>query len=249
MLELNGCELLDNVICLGESFIASVSDSFVASPHKHPVIEIYCACDANSRVQSDGSIVQGQMIVIGHDALHAIRDNGKRGLVIFVDTLSECGYAIKENLLKGDRYCVVSNDEIKAKVSALCSEPREASVLAACGEIIETLRGKHIDRPFCEAVMQALELICDENEDFTMQSLADKVHLSKSRLAHLFSQHTGITLKSYLQFKRLEKAFRLVVKGSNITDAAYDTGFSGSALISSSGRKLTGMQLRKLLNL
>ena len=35
----------------------------------------------------------------------------------------------------------------------------------------------------------------------------------------------------------------------NITEAAYDTGFAGSSHIASSSIKLTGLQLRKLLNL
>ncbi len=82
-----------------------------------------------------------------------------------------------------------------------------------------------------------------------MDALAGKVCLSKSRLAHVFSAQTGITLKEYLQYKRLENACRKMLKGTSITDAAYDTGFSGSSHIASSSIKLTGMQLRKMLNL
>ena len=40
-----------------------------------------------------------------------------------------------------------------------------------------------------------------------------------------------------------------MLQGMNITDAAYDTGFSGSSHIAVSSIKLTGMQLRKMLNL
>ena len=82
-----------------------------------------------------------------------------------------------------------------------------------------------------------------------METLAKQVFLSKSRLAHIFSEQTGITLKEYLQYKRLENACRKMLQGMNITDAAYDTGFSGSSHIAVSSIKLTGMQLRKMLNL
>ena len=82
-----------------------------------------------------------------------------------------------------------------------------------------------------------------------MDVLAEKVFLSKSRLAHVFSAQTGITLKEYLQYKRLESACRKVLRGANITEAAFDTGFAGSSHIALSSMKLTGMQLRKMLNL
>ena len=65
----------------------------------------------------------------------------------------------------------------------------------------------------------------------------------------VFSAQTGITLKEYLQYKRLESACRKMLGGMKITEAAYDTGFSGSSHIASSSIKLTGLQLKKLLNL
>ena len=37
--------------------------------------------------------------------------------------------------------------------------------------------------------------------------------------------------------------------GAKITEAAFDTGFAGSSHIATSSMKLTGMQLRKMLNL
>lgn len=91
--------------------------------------------------------------------------------------------------------------------------------------------------------------MADENCDYDMDELAEKVFLSKSRLAHVFSAQTGITLKEYLQYKRLESACRKVLRGANITEAAFDTGFAGSSHIATSSMKLTGMQLRKMLGL
>lgn len=91
--------------------------------------------------------------------------------------------------------------------------------------------------------------MADENCDYDMDKLAEKVFLSKSRLAHVFSAQTGITLKGYLQYKRLESACRKMLRGANITEAAFDTGFAGSSHIATSSMKLTGMQLRKMLGL
>ena len=111
------------------------------------------------------------------------------------------------------------------------------------------LRGEVVERPFDNSVLRVIDLMADEDCEYDMDALANRVFLSKSRLAHVFSQQTGITLKEYLQYKRLESACRKMLRGMNITEAAYDTGFSGSSHIANSSIKLTGLQLRKLLSL
>ncbi len=144
---------------------------------------------------------------------------------------------------------MINNVEITDVISVLKEDKTEQTVHMASETIIQRLSKNIVARPFSEAVMEAVSIILKEKESFDMEILANRIHLSKSRLAHLFSEETGITLKSYLQFKRIERAFRQMVDGETITEAAYNTGFSGSAHIAASSRKLTGMQLKSLLNL
>ncbi len=80
--------------------------------------------------------------------------------------------------------------------------------------------------------------MADENCDYDMDELSEKVFLSKSRLAHVFSAQTGITLKEYLQYKRLEIACRKMLRVANITEAAFDTGFAGSSHIAALKNRL-----------
>lgn len=240
---------MDNVICSDKNFIAGLSEEFKADLHQHPVLEIYAACDGSSHVKIGDEIVSGQIITIGPDAVHAIADDGKRGLAVFIDPLSEMGYSMKEELLRGDAYGVSYCDDLTDLLYSLLQNETHDDVYSVSKKLVFKLRGKMIDRPFDDPVLEALRILSEEDENFTMEALASKVFLSKSRLAHLFSEQTGITLKSYIQYKRLEEALLKIMSGSNITEAAMDTGFSGSSHISVSGRKLTGMRLRNLLNL
>ena len=239
-----------NIIWIGENYIAGLSETFGARLHRHPVIEIYAACDGDSHVQTEHGMVQGEIIVIGPDTEHAIDDTGKMGLALFLDPLTEFGYSLRQHLLGLCPSCILSADGIlKAQMRMLQSMPTEEHLKSVSENLACTVQSSPIERPFDEPVLQAIHLLSDKDCEYEMETLAKQVFLSKSRLAHIFSEQTGITLKEYLQYKRLENACRKMLQGMNITDAAYDTGFSGSSHIAVSSIKLTGMQLRKMLNL
>ncbi|MER5626662.1 helix-turn-helix transcriptional regulator [Streptosporangium sp. NPDC002544] len=56
--------------------------------------------------------------------------------------------------------------------------------------------------------------------------VAAAVHLSPSRLAHLFSAHVGIPLRPYVRWQRIQHAIRLVAAGETLTMAAHSAGFT-----------------------
>ncbi|NUO97054.1 MAG: helix-turn-helix transcriptional regulator [Nonomuraea sp.] len=57
-------------------------------------------------------------------------------------------------------------------------------------------------------------------------AVADAVHLSPSRLAHLFSAHVGIPLRPYVRWLRLRRAIDRVAAGETLTAAAHTAGFT-----------------------
>ena len=239
-----------NIIYVGESYIAGVSDTFGAKLHRHPLIELYVSFDGESHIITAQGGVQGGIIVIGPNADHAIADAGKPGIALFLDPLTETGYSLWRNTL-GDHSIrtAAMTDVLRRELVELPAAITVSSLRYISDRLFEALRGDPVERPFDASVLKVIALMADENCDYDMDALAEKVFLSKSRLAHVFSAQTGITLKEYLQYKRLESACRKMLRGSNITDAAFDTGFSGSSHIAASSMKLTGMQLRKMLGL
>lgn len=241
---------MKNVIFIDDIYIASLSDNFEAIPHRHPIMEIYVALDGNGCVSVGSELLKGKVVVIVPGTIHAITDIGESGIVIFIDPLStDIGFSLRNNLLKDKTFTVINDVEITDIISVLKDDETEQTVHLASETIIQRLNKNIVARSFSGAVMEAISIISKEKESFNMEILANRIHLSKSRLAHLFSEETGITLKSYLQFKRIERAFRQMFAGETITEAAYDTGFSSSSHIAASSRKLTGMQLKSLLNL
>ncbi|MBQ9662678.1 MAG: helix-turn-helix domain-containing protein [Oscillospiraceae bacterium] len=238
-----------NIIYSNKQYIAGVSDTFGAKLHRHPLLEIYAAEDGHSHVRTENGELSGQIIVIGANAVHAIADSGKRGIALFIDPLTEYGYALARNTLKDDDFSVINTDGAEAGWNSDGNELSEENIKEISDSIINLLQGERSPRPFDDAVLRAIELIGRTDCDYEMDSIAQHVFLSKSRLAHIFSAQTGITLKEYLQYKRLENACRKMLGGSTVTAAAFDTGFSGPSHIAASSMKLTGLQLRRLLDL
>ena len=84
---------------------------------------------------------------------------------------------------------------------------------------------------------------CDCHEH-AIEKYADTLCLSSSRLSHLFSEKTGISLKSYLTLHQLQRAFRAILQGSSITDAAMNAGFDSPSHFASTAKRLMGLPAR-----
>ena len=70
---------------------------------------------------------------------------------------------------------------------------------------------------------------------------AEAVNLSPGRLRHLFVEHTGLPFKTYLLWLRLTRAVEHFAAGVSLTQAAHDAGFSDSAHLSRTFRRMFGI--------
>lgn len=71
--------------------------------------------------------------------------------------------------------------------------------------------------------------------------LARAMHLSESRLAHLFSAQIGVPLRRYVLWRRLRIATERAIRGESLTAAAHAAGFADSAHLSRSFRAHFGV--------
>jgi AraC-like DNA-binding protein len=93
-------------------------------------------------------------------------------------------------------------------------------------------------------VLNLMERIKDENRmehPDSVDGLAAELHLSSSRLRHLFQGELGISIQRYLLWQRLNRAIALAAKGQSLTNAAHEAGFADSAHLSRSFRSIFGI--------
>ena len=72
-------------------------------------------------------------------------------------------------------------------------------------------------------------------------AIAAEVHLSPERFRHLFLDETGVGLRPYVLWLRLETSLAAYVAGSSLTDAAHAGGFADSAHLSRTFKKMFGI--------
>ncbi|MBC2397742.1 AraC family transcriptional regulator [Clostridium tetanomorphum] len=83
------------------------------------------------------------------------------------------------------------------------------------------------------------------SEDLSIEKLASIFYTSKYYLMHKFKMQTGYTVHNYIVQKRLIMANSLVKKGSNITEAAIESGFKDYSTFLRAFKKTFGMSPKK----
>ena len=75
----------------------------------------------------------------------------------------------------------------------------------------------------------------------TLAQAASIANLSPSRFRHLFVAQTGVSFRAYLLWARVEFAVGIAMHGLSWTEAAQNSGFSDSAHLSRTCRRMFGI--------
>lgn len=73
-----------------------------------------------------------------------------------------------------------------------------------------------------------------------LRRVAEAVHLSQSRLSHLFGECFGLPFRSYVLWERLRVAMGVLSRGVSLTVAAHEAGFADSAHLTRTVRRMMG---------
>jgi len=96
--------------------------------------------------------------------------------------------------------------------------------------------------PVDSRISVALSFLRESPEQYgSLALLADKVHLSPSRLAHLFKHEVGVPVRRYVLWMKMRRALDLAIGGNSLTTAALSAGFADSAHLSRTVRAMMGI--------
>lgn len=120
-----------------------------------------------------------------------------------------------------------------------CREGAGLLSSAICEEILPT---PDLNVNFDPRVTFALDYLGAElDHRVSIPELSSVVSLSPSRLEHLFSEQVGISISRYSLWIRLHKALEMITRGLSLTEVAHAVGFSDSAHLSRTFRRLIGV--------
>jgi AraC-like DNA-binding protein len=113
---------------------------------------------------------------------------------------------------------------------------------------LETMLNGGATRTPDARVVHSLQLIHeDPAARLSLATLARHARLSPSRFAALFKQATGVPVRRYKLWVAMGAAVRSMQRGSTLTAASMDAGFSSPAHFSSAYRQMFGMEPSRLL--
>lgn len=189
--------------------------------------------------------------IINSDVEHVFHGRNSRHALVLIDQTTRLGSCLKVHFLPDNEpYHVLPDSlacELSQKILSVPATPATSLEYHAIWEGILTALGLthcsllHTRRD--ERIEEVLAFLSRSGSfRHSVTSLAKRSFLSPSRLSHLFKEHTGGTLKNYLLIKQLLQALSAVAMGRSATTAALEGGFDTPSHLSSTCRRLLGIQ-------
>lgn len=79
-----------------------------------------------------------------------------------------------------------------------------------------------------------------QNTNVTLDELAQRFYINKYHLCHAFKSRFGITVKEFVNTRRIARAKQLIEDGRSITELCYMCGFNDYTTFYKTFKKLTG---------
>jgi AraC-like DNA-binding protein len=229
----------------GAMFIGSGAGS--VAPHAHYAIQIVVGAPHGLRVQEgrrgDWSACAGA--IVPSRTVHSIEtDACAWSTVVFVEPETPAGRALSGRL--GRRVELLEHGALAAHVAriehAWTVSRNVAAVRDAAAELVAHLSGALPHVPSDPRVLRAIEVIRGRADGTpSLEELAHAVHLSPSRLRHLFVQETGMALRTYQLWRRVLRIWEFLMQGETLAGAAQAAGFADSAHLSRTCRAMFGL--------
>jgi AraC-like DNA-binding protein len=221
--------------------------------HAHHAIQITaCLFDALT-LESGETAMSGEAIAVAADARHRFAAHGLLAF-IFVEPESRAGRALDAALFVDAPLAAIEPARIMPALASLretFDTPLAPRDLLAAAQIALDAIVPTGPAPLTDMRVQKIVAHAARHPDLSLDASARDVgvHLSPSRLRHLFVEQTGLAFKTYMVWLRLVRALELYSAGQSLTEAAHEAGFSDSAHLSRIFRRTFGLPATTLTRL
>lgn len=214
--------------------------------HAHHAIQITCLLAGRQTLSWEEGSSAASVVAVGADARHRLELEG-RGAILFADPESATGRAIAARFFASRPVVPLAAGTLDADNEALdrawadnVSEDALRSIgRAMLGRLADAAPPPALPDPRVSQILAELERRLEDARGIA--DCAGGIHLSESRLRHLFAEQTGLPFKSYILWRRLGRAVEHYAGGASLTEAAHEAGFADSAHFSRTFRRTFGL--------
>jgi AraC-like DNA-binding protein len=213
--------------------------------HAHHALHLVLARRGLLRVELEGERHEVAGVLTPPDLRHAIDGEGHDVVLVFVDPESHAGAALERLLAtyEGSPWWIAAGE----RDAWLADLPTQPSALELEAWTRAWLSARGLGRPTpLEQHPKVRKLLADLRErpldgDLSLPTLAAELGLSPSRLMHAFTESTGLPLRAYLRWLRVQRAAAAIAAGRPLAQAAVEAGFSDAAHMTRSFRDMFGL--------
>ncbi len=227
------------------SVLAIVGPGTRSDAHAHHALHLVLARSGVLHVELEGERHEVAGVLTPPDLRHAIDGEGHDVVLVFVDPESHAGTGLERMLAaQGGGPWWIAAAERDAWLAELPVQP-STSALETWTRAWLLARGVGRTAPL-EQHPKVRKLLADLRErpldgDLSLQTLAAELGLSPSRLMHAFTDSTGLPLRAYLRWLRVQRAAAAIAAGRPLAQAAVEAGFSDAAHMTRSFRDMFGL--------
>ncbi|MFG3421651.1 helix-turn-helix transcriptional regulator [Micromonospora sp. NPDC048063] len=216
-----------------------------AGTHSHHAVQLLVARDTVLVLRgADGIDHSCRAALIPANTAHAVVEGAADGLLALIDPVSSLGRLL-------DRGESGSASAARWRLDPHPPPPAgDVSSAEAIDAVIRSVVRGEIPtaRPRHAAVAAAVDLVPTLLPGrIGLGEVARAVHLSQSRLSHLFRQELGLPFRAYVRWERLRTALLLLSSGGSLTQAAHEAGFADSSHLTRVFRSMFGLAPSELL--
>jgi AraC-like DNA-binding protein len=201
--------------------------------HSHPAIELVRAQSGNFLVSGAEGVYQpAKAVLIKANRLHSLKIDKSACEIILIESpayTDQCILALFGITDTGED--IVFLDQV------------DDSILQVFDKI--SYSSKHNSANTDYRILQCLKYVNGNihHRQLTLAEIADHVHLSPSRLTHLFKEKVGTSLQKYIIWTRLKYAVdQFINQSMTLTQAAVAAGFYDSAHFSKHFKEFFGLK-------
>ena len=197
----------------------------------------------------------GRVLAVAPGVRHQLQAHGLI-CVIFVEPESVIGRSLVQHLFSELPLVAIRHADFDEQITGLSQaldgrlsreQILERARAAVHALVPGALRQPHDRR--IDAIIDYAASHIDGHLSLEQAASAASVHLSSSRLRHLFVEQTGLAFKTYMLWLRLVRAVQLYSEGVSLTEAAHGAGFADSAHFSRAFKRTFGAPATTLTRL
>lgn len=207
--------------------------------HAHPAVEIVFSETGGIEIETKNSrYTKTSLAIIGANTVHKITAQNDVISLLLV----ECNPASLQNTLAD--FGLELNEGIYVEI-----EKPDRKEFA--NEIIYTLSSDNMPLTPDERIRECLTYLNSSSSDYKemLKVLKSKTNLSESRISHLFKEEMGTSIKKYMVWSKLKRAFERVVLGDmNMYEVSFACGFYDQAHLSKAFKQMLGLNPSAVYN-